>query len=65
MDACYVLMLGYNADVIAKWELGVCESAVIDKIIFDNKKPGRVHKCSIIIYSTEKWANSHINKLEK
>ena len=61
MQACYTLLLGFDAPADLPWQAAVVHDADISWISVNNSKPGRPESFSLVVHSTNAWANAHID----
>lgn len=61
MEACFTLMLGYEKDVDFPWAAVHIASSPVGWVAINSSKKGREStKCSLLIQSTNKWAQMHL-----
>ena len=61
MTGCFSLMLGFQSPLVLNAQAAVVKSSSIGWIAVNSSKPGRDHSCSILIQSTNEWAEAHID----
>lgn len=61
MSACYSLMLGFTDKLNLNFDAAIIKNADISWISANNSKPGRPPQPTLIINSTNEWANQNIN----
>jgi len=59
MHACYALMLGFENIVEPPWQSALVHDADISWISVNNSKPGRPPSSSLVVHSTNAWADAH------
>ncbi len=62
MTGCYCLMLGINKKQPLPWGCAKVKHSPIAWIAIDSSKPDRHNHSSIVIHTTNKWAEEHIEK---
>jgi predicted NAD/FAD-dependent oxidoreductase len=61
MDACYALLLGFDEPPDLSWQAALVHDADISWISVNSSKPGRPATCSLVVHSTNAWANAHLD----
>jgi len=61
MKACYSLMLGFEKQLKLDWDAALVKDADISWVCNNQSKPGRAPQSSLLIHSTNKWADENIN----
>ena len=61
MHACYALLLGFDEAVNLPWEAAVVRDADISWISVNSSKPGRPSSSSLVVHSTNAWADAHVD----
>ncbi|MEL7186607.1 MAG: NADP transhydrogenase subunit alpha, partial [Pseudomonadota bacterium] len=61
MLACFALMLGFAEPVALPWQAALVRNADISWISVNSSKPGRPVPFSLVIHSTNAWADEHID----
>ena len=61
MHACFALLLGFEARVKLPWQAALVRDADISWISVNSSKPGRPAATSLVVHSTNAWANAHID----
>ena len=61
MTGCYCLMLGLSEAPKINWQAAVVKNSCIAWVAIDSSKPGRGDACSLVIHSTNEWAEKHID----
>jgi renalase len=59
MHACFALMLGFDEAVVLPWQAALVHDADISWISINSSKPGRPASSSLVVHSTNDWANAH------
>ena len=59
MQACYALLLGFDEAIELPWQAALVHDADISWISVNNSKPGRVAPPSLVVHSTNAWADAH------
>jgi len=62
MQACYALLLGFDTPVDLPWQTAIVRDADISWISVNNSKPGRPESFSVVVHSTNAWANAHMDR---
>lgn len=62
MLGCYSLMLGFNKPLSLSWEAAVVNNADISWIAINSSKPGRPKSTSMLVQTTNIWADEHIDE---
>jgi len=62
MQACYALLLGFDMPVDLPWQAAIVHDADISWISVNNSKPGRPESFSLVVHSTNAWANTHMDR---
>lgn len=60
MQACFALMLGFNDPLPLTFDVALVHNQDISWISVNNTKPGREGAYSLLVHSTNKWADEHI-----
>lgn len=61
MDACYALLLGFDEPPDLAWQAALVHDADISWISVNSSKPGRPSSSSLVVHSTNTWANAHVD----
>ncbi len=61
MHACFALLLGCNEPLDLPWQAALVRDADISWISVNSSKPGRPAATSLVVHSTNAWANAHID----
>jgi renalase len=61
MHACYALLLGFDQPADLPWQAAAVRNADISWISVDSSKPGRPAPFSLVVHSTNAWANAHVD----
>jgi renalase len=62
MDACYALLLGFEVPPDLPWQAAMVGHADISWISINNSKPGRPASPSLVVHSTNAWANANVDE---
>ena len=60
MRACFAMMLGFSQPVNFEWHAAHVQAADISWISVNSSKPGRESATSVVVHSTNAWANAHL-----
>ena len=61
MLACYSLMLGFDEDLDLDWDAALVSETDVSWISVNSSKPGRKDNYSLLVHSTNTWAENHLN----
>ncbi len=61
MTACFSLLLGFDAPLAIDWQAAFVGGADISWISLDSSKPGRPEATSVVVHSTNRWADAHLD----
>ena len=61
MKACFSLMLGFEQPIDMKFDAALVTGANISWISVNSSKPGRPQVFCLLVHSSNKWADKHIN----
>ena len=61
MVGCFSLMLGFKKALPLLWDAALISNADISWISINNSKPGRAKSLSMLIHSTNSWAEKHLS----
>jgi renalase len=61
MQACYSLMLGFEAPVALAFDAALIHHADISWISVNSSKPGRNAQTTLLVHSTNRWAEAHVD----
>lgn len=61
MKACYSLMLGFEQDLALPFDAALVRGHDISWVSVNSSKPGRSSYFSLLLHSTNDWADKHIN----
>lgn len=61
MLACYALMLGFTSPLDLPWQAALVRRADISWISVNSSKPGRKPSITLLVHSTNAWANAHVD----
>lgn len=62
MHACFALMLGFNKPLELPWQAAVVRDADISWMSVNSSKPGRQGPFTMMVHSTNAWANAHVDE---
>ena len=62
MVGCFSLMLGFNDSLDIDWEAALIKEADISWISVNSSKPGRKSDYTLLVHSTNLWAEENINE---
>lgn len=65
MSGCYSLMLGYEMPIAMDWDAAYVKDSCIGWIANNTSKPGRGQAFSLLIHTTNEWAQEHIDDNDK
>jgi len=60
LSACFSLMLGFKTDLQLPFQAAKVKDSPIGWLALDSSKPGRVSKNSLLVQSTNQWADDHL-----
>ena len=60
MSACYSLMLGFKEALPLEWDAALVKETNISWVCNNHSKPGRANRYSLLIHSTNQWAEENI-----
>ncbi len=60
MTGCFALMLGFEKEIHLPWPAARVADSPIGWIALNSAKPGRQAACSVLIHSTNQWAEKHL-----
>ena len=61
MQACFALLLGFEAEPSLEWQAALVRDADISWVSVNSSKPGRSCAFSLVVHSTNAWADQHID----
>ena len=61
MLACFALMLGFRRPLELPWQAALVRQADISWISVNSSKPGRERPFTLVVHSTNAWADAHID----
>ncbi|MBT8105234.1 MAG: NADP transhydrogenase subunit alpha, partial [Woeseiaceae bacterium] len=61
MLGCYAMMLGFTTPVELPWQAALVRDADISWVSVNSSKPGRKDPFTLLVHSTNAWANAHID----
>lgn len=64
MSPCYALMLGFNRPLNLDWHAAHIKNSILSWMSVDSSKPARKNNTSVVIMSTNDWANENFDKPE-
>lgn len=62
MHACYALLLGFDEHQDLPWNAALVRDADISWISVNSSKPGRAGPFSLVVHSTNAWADAHVDE---
>ena len=62
MKGCFTLMLGFDQRLKVNWDAASVKNSCLEWLAFTDSKPGRDISCSLIIHSTNDWAEENIDR---
>ncbi len=65
MLGCFALMLGFDEPVQLPWDAAVVRNADISWMAVNSSKPQRGGPFTMVVHSTNRWANDHIDDAEE
>ncbi len=65
MLGCFALMLGFGEPLDLPWDAAVVRNADISWMAVNSSKPGRGEPFAMVVHSTNRWANEHIDEAEE
>ena len=60
MQGCFALMLGFDTPLVLDWQAIKSGKDPIGWMAVNSDKPGRVTSCSVLIQSSNAWAEAHL-----
>ncbi len=60
MLGCFALMLGFAEGIDLPWNAALVRNADISWISVNSSKPGRGHASTMVVHSTNAWADAHM-----
>jgi renalase len=60
MPGCYSLMLGFTQPLPLEWDAALVKDSAISWISVDNSKPGRVGASSLLVQTSNQWAEANM-----
>ncbi len=60
MTACFSLLLGFDEALAVDWQAAFVAGADISWISLDHSKPGRSAAVSVVVHSTNRFADAHL-----
>lgn len=61
MEACFALLLGFSDAPKLDWQAALVREADISWISVNSSKPGRPVEPTLVVHSTNAWANEHLD----
>ena len=61
MLGCYALMLGLSEPLDLPWDAALVRNADISWMSVNSSKPDRSERPTLVVHSTNAWANAHID----
>ncbi len=61
MRGCFALMLGFTKPVELSWQAALVRGADISWVSVNSSKPGRGEAFTLLVHSTNAWADAHID----
>lgn len=61
MTACFSLLLGFDEPLAIDWQAAFVGGADISWMSLDGSKPGRPEATSVVVHSTNRWADANID----
>lgn len=61
MHSCYALMLGFEEPLDVQWQAALVHNADIRWMSVNSSKPGRKKPFTLLLHSTNAWADAHID----
>jgi predicted NAD/FAD-dependent oxidoreductase len=61
MHACYALLLGFDEPPGVSWQAALVHDSDIGWVSVNSSKPGRAGASSLVVHSTNSWADAHVN----
>ncbi|MBT8078151.1 MAG: FAD-dependent oxidoreductase [Gammaproteobacteria bacterium] len=61
MLGCFALMLGFSQPLDLAWQAAVVRNADISWLAVNSSKPGRTGPFTLVVHSSNAWAESHID----
>ena len=65
MLGCFALMLGFTEPVELAWDAAVVRNADISWMAVNSSKPQRGEHFTMVVHSTNRWADEHIDEAEE
>ena len=61
MRGCFALMLGFEQTLELPWQAALVREADISWVSVNSSKPGRTDAFTLLVHSTNAWADAHID----
>ena len=62
MRACFALLMGFEERLALGWDAALVREADISWISVNSSKPGRSSRMTLVVHSTNAWADAHVEK---
>jgi renalase len=62
MHACFALLLGFEEPRDLPWDAALVRDADISWVSVNSSKPGRPASFSLVVHSTNAWADAHVDE---
>ena len=62
MHGCFAMMLGFAEPLQLSWQAGLVRDADVSWISVNSSKPGRKPPFTLVVHSTNAWADAHIDQ---
>lgn len=59
---CFSLMLGFEAPLELPWQAAMVRNSDVSWVSVNSSKPGRKSPFTLVVHSTNEWANAHIDE---
>jgi predicted NAD/FAD-dependent oxidoreductase len=63
MQACFALMLGFAGRIDIDWDAAEIHNADVRLIAVNSSKPGRSEPFTMVVHSSNNWADAHIDDI--
>lgn len=60
MRGCFALMLGFALPIPIEFDAALIRGRDISWMSLNSSKPGRARACSVLVHSTNEWADAHV-----
>ena len=61
MRGCYALMLGFTNEIEMNWQVAEVRGDAVRLIAVNSSKPGRGAPFTLVVHSSNAWAESHMD----